>query len=215
MKNNTITQNEMEKTFIGALRTRKEVRVFGQLQENTNFRNMDDVTLFDTLDILKELHSQANEVYDVVANDMYDHDIINTLEELYGAEEVNHINTYNWSSPISNDLDFKVFNSDDSTFLYVNVQNGYGDIRSGYLLSFIFEFDLVEDWIYLFEDISYKGFSIDNLSFEFSLFGESGVFDVYDHENSEDVEYDVYIGDFEDCKDYTVNYNKELKKEEV
>ena len=76
MENYTITQNEMEKTFIGALRTRKDVRVFGQLQENTNLRNMDDVTLFDTLDILKELHSQANEVYDVVANNMYDHNVL-------------------------------------------------------------------------------------------------------------------------------------------
>jgi len=207
---NEITTNELETIFNAVYRKRETVNQFGQQIKNPNLSNFEDDALFDTLDLLKHLSNESYDTFDLTGFDMYSNEVYDILEYNFGCiEEVAHINTYNWSAPVTNDLDFKVYKSDTNTILEVNVHNGYSDVRCGYGISFLFIFDLVEDWIYLFEDVSYKSFDLEGYSFDFSLFSESGVYSVYDHENNEDVEYDVYIGDLEDCKEYIANLKKE------
>lgn len=209
---NEISTNELETIFNSAYRTREEVIQFGQKIKNPNLRYIEDETLFDTLDLLKSLSNDSYDIFDLTGYNMYSEEVYDILEYNFGyVEEVAHINTYNWSAPVTNDLDFKVYKTETNTILEVNVQNGYSDVRSGYGISFLFIFDYVEDWFYLFEDISFKSFELQGYSFDFSLFSESGVYNVYDINNNEHIEYDVYIGDIEDCKEYISN----LKKEEV
>jgi hypothetical protein len=208
-KFNEINTLELETIFNAAYRKREFVNQFGQQIKNPNINNFEDETLIDSLEILKYLSNDCYDCYDLTGFGMYSNEVYELMELNFGeVEETSHVNTYNWSAPVTNDFDFKTFNSDSLTIIIVNVQNGYSDVRSGYGLQFMFVFDRVEDWFYLFEDIAYNSFNIDCLSFDFSLFSESGVFNVYDFESSEDIEYDVYIGDYSDCKTYAEDYLK-------
>lgn len=194
---------QLESLFINKYRTKENVTLFGQTINNPNLNNFEDPTLIDTLEILKGLSNESYDTFDLSNLSMYDETIFPILEYNFGIiEEVAHINTYNWSSPLSNDLDFRVLNSETNTILLVNVHN-FGDPRGNYGLQFMFIFDRVEDWFYLFEDLeTYKSFEINGICFDFNMFSEAGVFNVYDSNNDLDLEYDIYIGDFEDCQNW-------------
>lgn len=202
-----ISTNTLETIFNAALRKRDHVMQYGQRIKNPNLDNFNDPTLIDTLDLLKYLSDNAYDTFDITGYNMYDNKVYDILETNFlDIQEKNHINTYNWSSPLSNDLDFKVYDSDCGfTILEVNVHN-FGDPRGNYGLGFIFTFDKVEDWFYIFEDFYCEGFEIDGIAFDYNWYSECGVFNVYDTIKDTDVDYDVYIGDYDDCKKYVEDY---------
>ena len=179
------------------------VRQFGQSIPNPNNAEQDPTTI-NTFNMLVEM-SENMETFDLNSFGMYEDTLIDTLELVY--TEVNHINTYNWSSPISNHLDFKVFQSDvdeDQYFIVMNVQNGYSDVRTGYNLQIGFSIDCRHfDWCHIFTELNnyMESFEIKGFYFDFDMFMESGCFRVYNEDLEIDL-CDVYIGNFEDCKQW-------------
>lgn len=215
----TIEKHHVSKTDIAtiynnALRKREQVTQFGQSIPNPNLANYNRPDLIDTLHILFDIYDNydCSKVYDLTGFDMYALDI----ESIFDVKEVAHDNTYNWSAPVTNDLDFKVYTNriTKKGFIEVNVHNGYGDVRGGYNIAFLFEFtDLVYVDSFGLANILmdagnnyHSSFTITGLEgidveFTFYIFNEAGTFNVYapmiDHE-----QYDLYIGDYHDCITY-------------
>ena len=197
---------DIKNIFNASYRKRDKVNQFGQSIDNPNLTNVDDPTLIDTLDILHDLYNECDKCYDMTACNM--HDLEGTqfdwVEEL---EETAHINTYNWSAPLTNDLDFKVYQSDDKTYILLSVQNGYSDARCGYMVEFLFTFNtshIYDDWAILFSELpsAYKSFCTSNdYNFSYNIFNEGGMFDIYKSDGTYD-EYEVYIGNYDDCEAY-------------
>lgn len=207
---NELTWNELKTIFEASYRKRDKVIQFGQSIDNPNL--MERPELIDTLDLLSDLYDEADKVYDLTAFGM--HDLEGTDFEWLEEYEINAINTYNWSAPLTNDLDFRVYKVEKNLFLSVAVQNGWSDIRAGYMIEFLFKFDTSyssDDWAILLSELpsSNKSFSIDDYSFGFDLFGESGVFNVWHNLAADNEQYDVCIGDYDDC----VNWVNERKEE--
>lgn len=207
-----ISASELSNIFNSALREREQVSQFGQTIANPNLLIRPD--LIDTCLVLMELadYYDCSNVYDLTGFDMYALDI----ESIFDVKEVSHNNTYNWSAPLTNDLDYKTYInvSESKAYIEVNVQNGYGDVRGGYTLSFLFEFtDLVNVQEFSLPGIlfdygtsAFNSFTIEGLEgievdFSFDMFKEGGTYNIYapmiDFED-----YDVYVGDYQDCITY-------------
>ena len=210
----TLKATDIATIFNNALRKREHVIQFGQSIPNPNLAYYNRPDIIDTLYILFDIYDNydCSKVYDLTGFDMYALDI----ESIFDVKEVAHDNTYNWSAPITNDLDYKVYTNriTKKGFIEVNVHNGYGDVRGGYNIAFLFEFTdlLYVDSFGLANILMDTGnnyhsrFTITGLDeievgFTFDMFNEAGTFNVYapmiDHED-----YDVYIGDYQDCITY-------------
>lgn len=210
IKLNEVNKEDIKTIFNASYRKRAEVIQFGQTISNPNL--LERPELIDTLEILCDLYDEAEAAFDVTAFDM--HNLDGTELELLSGFEVNHINTYNWSAPLSNDMDIKIYKTDLYMFLAVAVQNGYSDARVGYMIEFIFKFDTSyspDDWAILLSELpsSNKSFSYDDYEFSFDMFSESGTFTVW-HQLAKDNDiYNEYIGDYDDC----INWVNERKEE--
>ena len=203
---NEISTPELNQIIKDVFCSNDTVNQFGQTIPNPNVNEQDSTTI-NTFNMLIEM-SENMDTFDLNKFGMYKDTLIDEIEETH--TEINHINTYNWSSPLSNHLDFKVFQSDidsDQYFIVMNVQNGYSDVRTGYNLQIGFFVDCRHfEWIYLFTELnSYtESFEIDGFYFDFNMFMEFGCFNVY-NENFDIDLYDVCIGDYSDCKEWIEN----------
>jgi hypothetical protein len=212
-KLNEINGTEIKTIFERSYREREEVSQFGQSIANPNLRNVDAPHLIDTLDLLTDLYNEADKVYDLTAFNM--HSLEGTNFKWLEDYETSHINTYNWAAPLTNHLDIKVYKVEKDMFLQVAVHNGWSDARAGYMIEFMFKFDTSfssDDWAILLSDMpSYcKSFQINDYHFSFDMFAESGTYNVYKFDGTDEV-YDIYIGDYDDC----VKWLEERKEEEL
>jgi len=160
------------------------VKIFGQPVTLDN--EVDDLTI-DTIEVLESLTD-----YEI------DPDTIESegLEEL--LIEGKGDNTYNWSAPVSNDLDFRFYNSDWDDSVYVAIKaHRYGDVRGNYTDEVMLHFDNI--------DCFYEAITETSKTFEFEVdgheyFGEvnilSETYEIFDNENGEYV-CNAY-GDLED-----------------
>jgi hypothetical protein len=210
---NEVDFNDIKTIFQRSYREREKVSQFGQSIDNPNLRNVKAPDLIDTLDLLSDLYSEADKVYDLTSFDM--HSLKGTDFEWLEDYETSHINTYNWSAPLTNDLDIKVYKVEKDMFLQVAVHNGWSDARAGYMIEFMFKLDTSfssDDWAILLSDMpSYcNSFQIDDYYFSFDMFAESGTYNVYKFDGTDEV-YDIYIGDYDDC----VNWLEERKEGEL
>lgn len=211
-KLNTITSEDIKTIFNASYRKREKVNQFGQQISNPNLQTMESVDLIDTLDILTDLYDECIEAYDLTAYNM--HNLEGTNFEWLEDFEVNAINTYNWSAPLTNHLDIRVYKVEGFLFMSVAVHNGWSDVRVGYMTEFLFKFDTSyssEDWAVIFSDLpsTFKSFSINDLYFRFSFFNEFGVYDIYDFKGTYE-EYDVYVGEYDDCTKWIEENKEEL-----
>ena len=130
----------------------KTVRVFGQPTE-----------LFDTIeendgivDILEVLYNIKEDEFTSIEEDIYlDDEYIgtNTIEftdievfynwlEQYEYKELTNDNSYNWGSPLSNDIDFTIYRNITLGEYYVTMKiHRYGDVRGNYTDEFILKYD--------------------------------------------------------------------------
>ena len=172
----------------------KKVKVFGQPTE-----------LFDTIeendgivDILEVLYNIEDDEFTSIEEDIYDEDgyylDTNTIEftevdvfynwlDQYEYKEVKCDNSYNWGSPLSNDIDFTIYHNITLNEYYVTMKiHMYGDVRGNYTNEFILkynhEYDFYESlrdcnkyWSYTDEDgvIWYCDINIFNDSFYISV----------------------------------------------
>lgn len=214
IENQDLNATDIATIFNAALRKREHVIEFGQTIPNPNLANYNRPDLIDTLKVLFDIYDNydCSKVYDLTGFDMYALDI----ESIFDVKEVAHDNTYNWSAPLTNDLDFKVYTNRIAKkgYIEVNIQNGYGDVRGGYSVSFLFEFTdlvyvdsfglanvLMDTGVNYSSSFTITGLDGIEVEFGFDMFYEAGTFNVYapmiDFED-----YEVYIGDYQDCITY-------------
>lgn len=209
---NKVNSQDIKTIFNASYRKRSEVTQFGQVIPNPNLKERPD--MIDTLDILCDLYDEAEVVYDLTAYNM--HNLEGTNFEWLEDYELTANNSYNWSSPLTNDIDFRVYKVESHLFISVAVHNGYSDARCGYMVEFLYKFDTSyspDDWAVIFSELpsSVNSFSIDDYIFSFDIFGEFGVYNVWHNLAQDNEEYDIYIGDYDDC----VKWVEERKEGEL
>ena len=123
----------------------------------------------------------GNEIeIDILENCETAEDVLDTLEE-YGYIEDTYFaadNSYNWSSPVSNDFDFKAYRDFVSDGVFVDFMvHRFGDVRGNYTDSVIYHFDSVDEFYELLSNCS-KYVQIGNYGVCVDLFNDG--FDVYD-----------------------------------
>ena len=154
-----------------------EVTVFGQ-----RVKIDEEVSpyLIDTIDVLKSLKSfEADMIIgdDDEFEDIYTDNIeeyLEYLDNLCGLEEINHDNSYNWNSNLSNDIDFITYKVGEEYYVKMMVHRGYGDIRCNYtdycLLRFTGENEFLET---VFECYDCKRLTIDGIDYLIDIYPTS------------------------------------------
>lgn len=106
--------------------------------------------------------------------------ILDVLEE-YGYIEDTYFaadNSYNWSAPVSNDFDFKLYKDSVSGGVFVDFSvHRFGDVRGNYTDSVIYRFDSEGEFYELLKDCN-KYVQIGNYEVVVDIFNDG--FEVYD-----------------------------------
>lgn len=123
------------------------------------------------------------------------------IKNFLSRDDVKGYNTYNVNAAISNDLDYKILETDDNCIVVMQVHL-YGDIRGGYSNFFALKFDSVFDFYNLDNWIQTKDIN-DQYTATIYLYQEC--YSVYDYKNDEDV------GEYYECEinDLLETLNKE------
>ena len=139
-----------------------QVEIFGQPVTLPN--KIGDLEI-DTINILKDMEEYELDWYDFryytededgneIEVDIFEgcetgEEILNALEE-YGYIEDTYFaadNSYNWSAPVSNDFDFKLYRDSVSGGIFVDFSvHRFGDVRGNYTDSVIYHFDSVDEF---------------------------------------------------------------------
>ena len=134
-----------------------QVEIFGQSVTLPN--TVGDLEI-DTINILKDMEEYELDWYDFryctededgneIEVDIFEgcetsEDMLDTLEE-YGYIEDDYFkadNSYNWSAPVSNDFDFKLYRDFVSGGVFVDFMvHRFGDVRGNYTDSVIYHFE--------------------------------------------------------------------------
>ena len=156
---------------------------------------VDDLEI-DTINILRDMEEYELDWYDFryytededgneIEVDIFDgcetgEEILDVLEE-YGCIEDTYFaadNSYNWSAPVSNDFDFKVYSDSLSGGVFVDFMvHRFGDVRGNYTDSVIYHFDSVDEFYELLLNCN-KYVQIGNYGVCVDIFNDG--FDVYD-----------------------------------
>ena len=139
-----------------------QVEIFGQPVTLPN--TADDLEI-DTINILKDMEEYELDWYDFrcytddedgneIEVDIFEgcetaEEILDALEE-YGYIEDTYFaadNSYNWSAPVSNDFDFKLYRDSVSGGIFVDFSvHRFGDVRGNYTDSVIYHFDSIVEF---------------------------------------------------------------------
>ena len=166
-----------------------EVKYFGETVTLPN--KIGDLEI-DTISILKDMEEYELDWYDfrcytedddgneIVEGCETGAEILDALEE-YGYIEDTYFtadNSFNWSAPVSNDFDFKVYKDFVSGGVFVDFMvHRFGDVRGNYTDSVIYHFDSVGEFYDLLSN-SNKYVQIGNYEVIVDIFNDG--FDVFD-----------------------------------
>ena len=169
------------------------VKYFGQ---PVTLPNTVDALEIDTINILKDMEEYELDWYDFryytededgneIEVDIFEgcetgEQILDALEE-YGYIEDTYFaadNSYNWSAPVSNDFDFKLYKDfvSDGVFVDFSVHR-FGDVRGNYTDSVIYHFDSIVEFDELLLNCN-KYVQIGNYEVCVGIFNDG--FEVYD-----------------------------------
>ena len=172
------------------------VKYFGEAVTLPN--TVDDLEI-DTINILEDMEEYELDWYDFryytededgneIDVDIFEgcetgEQILDVLEE-YGYIEDTYFaadNSYNWSAPVSNDFDFKVYRDFVSDGVFVDFMvHRFGDVRGYYTDSVIYRFDSVDEFYELllsctkYVQIGNYGVCVDLFNDGFEVFDEAG-----------------------------------------
>ena len=123
------------------------------------------------------------------------------IENFLKRDDISAYNTYNANANISNDLDYRILETDDYCIVVMQVHL-YGDIRGGYSEFFALKFDNSFEFYSLENWIQCKGI---NDQYTATIYLDRECYSVYDYKNDEDV------GEYYECetKDLLETLNKE------
>ena len=136
-----------------------------------NGKIKDEVICGEVLELLDEFQD-----YEINVSDGY-------IENFLKRDDISAYNTYNANANISNDLDYRILETDDYCIVVMQVHL-YGDIRGGYSEFFAlkfdnsFEFYSLENWIQS-KDI--------NDQYITTIYLYSECYEVYDYKNGENI----------------------------
>ena len=131
----------------------KEVKVFGQPTKLFDTIEEHDgiIDILDVLNYIKEYEftSIEEDVYDEEGyyldtniTEFTDIEVFYDWLEHYEYKEVKGDNSYNWGSPLSNDIDFTIYHNITLDEYYVTMKiHRYGDVRGNYTEEFILKYD--------------------------------------------------------------------------
>lgn len=184
-----------------------EVRVFGQ---PTILSDSVDKYTIDILDVLNSLEDYVINLEDYVDyryneeiedeeeycifEDMESDNIDGILDVLENYGYISDVcgykgdNSYNWSSPISNDFDFKIYkkyddikmNYNDDIFVEFKVHR-FGDVRVNYTDSVLLHFDSdYEFYEVLSENNIYTSITVDGVDYDVNIIITSDSYEVWD-----------------------------------
>lgn len=130
----------------------KEVRVFGQPTKLFDTIEEHDgiIDILDVLDYIKkdEFTSVEEDIYigdeyiDTNTTEFTDIEVFYNWLDQYEYKEVKCDNSYNWGSPLSNDIDFTIYHNITLDEYYVTMKiHMYGDVRGNYTEEFILKYD--------------------------------------------------------------------------
>ena len=135
----------------------KTVRVFGQPTDLFDTIEEHDgiIDILDVLNYIKEYEFTSIEE-DIYLDDDYigtdtteftDIEVFYNWLEQYEYKEVKCDNSYNWGSPLSNDIDFTIYHNITLDEYYVTMKiHRYGDVRGNYTEEFILKYDSEDDF---------------------------------------------------------------------
>ena len=170
-----------------------QVEMFGQPVTLPN--TVDDLEI-DTINILEDMEEYELDWYDFryytededgneIEVDIFEgcetgEQILDVLEE-YGYIEDTYFaadNSYNWSAPVSNNFDFKLYKDfvSDGVFVDFSVHR-FGDVRGNYTDSVIYHFDSIGEFYELLSNCN-KYAQIGNYGVVVDIFNDG--FEVYD-----------------------------------
>lgn len=188
-----------------------EVTIFGQ---PTTLNESVAEDLIDILDVLNQV--EENEVDELVYEE-YNPDTeedeaiefesveeyVDYMEDNGLWKEQSHDNSYNWSSPVSNDIDFRTFRDMNTGDFYVKLMvHRFGDVRGNYTDYALLRYSYEEGFLY---DIMEANKSIDvGEDYYVNIDILSDGMEVYTH----DGEYVKTIYDLED-------FQKEVEEGQV
>ena len=155
----------------------KDVHIFGQ---PVTLKNELDELEIDVIDVLEnlleyEITELEYEYYDEVKDDYIIKEFDNAFDYLDYLDEISEIdyrnsnsdNSYNWSSPISNDINFTVYEKIDGYYIVECRVHRYGDVRTNYTDTFLLEFTHEVEFLeMLFESNLYKYIEIDGVTYD-------------------------------------------------
>ena len=170
-----------------------QVEIFGRPVTLPN--TVDDLEI-DTINILKDMEEYELDWYDFryytedddgneIEVDIFEgcetgEEIIDALEEYGYIEDTYFVadNSYNWSAPVSNDFDFKVYRDFVSDGVFVDFMvHRFGDVRGNYTDSVIYHFDSADEFYELLSNCN-KYVQIGNYGVCVDVFNDG--FEVYD-----------------------------------
>ena len=183
-----------------------DVEVFGQPYHIDNINiEYNDLTI-DVLEVFENLkdyeiteycdyNPDTDEYEDVEFNNA--DEFISYMEDMYGIEELSSDNSYNWSSPISNNFYIhEYYNRELNEYYYVIAIHKYGDVRGNYTNEFILKFDNNYDLFELLAE-SNKYYTLEDkdgneLEFELNIFNEGLTYECeYEYNGLDLVSYDT------------------------
>ena len=169
------------------------VKYFGETVTLPN--TVDDLEI-DTINILEDMEEYELSLYDFthytededgneIEVDIFEgcetgEEILDVLEE-YGYIEDTYFaadNSFNWSAPVSNDFDFKLYKDFVSGGIFVDFSvHRFGDVRGNYTDSVIYHFDSIVEFDELLLNCN-KYVQIGNYEVVVDIFNDG--FEVYD-----------------------------------
>ena len=170
-----------------------QVEIFGQ---PVTLPNTADNLEIDTINILEDMEEYELNWYDFrcytededgneIEVDIFEgcetaEQILDALEE-YGYIEDTYFtadNSFNWSAPVSNDFDFKLYKDSVSVGVFVDFMvHRFGDVRCNYTDSVIYHFDSIGEFYELLSNCN-KYVQIGNYEVIVDIFNDG--FEVYD-----------------------------------
>lgn len=187
-----------------------EVSIFGQPCKLAD--SVDECTI-DIIDVLNSLdgyeinledymdYNSDNEDEESIFNDddvTADEIIDKLIEYDYCYHEYDKWNnSYNWSSPVSNDFDYQVFKG-DFTYIVFKVHR-FGDVRSNYTDEVVLQFNSLDEFYeIMFECSKYIEVEVDGIEYNVDINVWSDSYEVY---NTDGKYIGSAFGELEDVKE--------------
>ena len=160
----------------------------------TNKVDNTTISIIDVLEILEPYELKYFESYNFV-DDIYEKVEFEDFIEVMEYEEIKSDNSYNWSSPVSNHFNYRIYESNLYERIIVEFRvHRYGDVRCNYTEEAYFEFNNeYEFYEVLVESNKYFEIEKNNKIYEIEIDIFSDNPRIYIEEDGENIEgYEAY-----------------------